>query len=119
MSENVEEEGLQISPEKLAEIKAEVKKLQKKYGKITVIATEGDEPKPVLVAYMRPATIAAVSRFSSQASKNEVLAAKGLAEDLFVGGDKELLTDDEAFLFGLMPNIDKIMKIRQSKIVNF
>lgn len=121
MSENVEDQEFVIGDEVKKTIEAKVKTLQKKHGKIQVIAVagmEGDD-KELYVAYMKKASIASFSRFTSKAKSDEVLAAKGLCDDLFVAGDKELLEDDELFMFGLMPQLDQIMKIRQSKVINF
>jgi hypothetical protein len=90
--------------------------------KIYPIVVEGivDEgEKPYYVAYMRTPDMKTFSKFMMSNTANAVIAQQQLARDCFLDGDKELLTDDDLFLRGLMPKLNVLVESRNAKVVNF
>jgi hypothetical protein len=58
------------------------------------------------------------SQYMSFIQKDVVQANKMLANAIFVEGDRELVDDDDLFLYGLMPQLSKIIDSRQGELVN-
>lgn len=102
---------------KMAALKKENPKL-KKVLPIVVFGDEGDE-KELYVAYFRKPNFKEYSKWMSLMKKDEVSALKSLATDCFLAGDKELIDDDNLFLFGSISQLGTIMESRQAEIVNF
>jgi len=120
------EEKELILPAELEEvIQAQCKKIvaeNPKIKRVIPIVVEGNESvgeKPYYVAYMRTPDMKAFSKFMMTNSANSIVAQQALAKDCFIDGDKELLTDDELFLLGLMPQLSVLIESRSAKIVNF
>lgn len=119
----MEEKELQIDLqfEETVKAKAEAIAAREKIKRVIPIVVEGREDlgeKPYFVAYMRIPSMKALSKFMMTSSANSVIAQQNLAKDCFIDGDKELLTDDELFLFGLMPQLNTLIEPRNAKIVN-
>ena len=55
----------------------------------------------------------------SLVKKDEVKAMKALANDCFIEGDKELVDNDNMFLFGTMAQLSVLLEARKGTIVNF
>jgi hypothetical protein len=120
------EEKELILPAELEEvIQAQCKKIvaeNPKIKRVIPIVVEGNESlgeKPYYVAYMRTPDMKAFSKFMMTNSANSIVAQQNLAKDCFIDGDKELLSDDELFLMGLMPQLSVLIESRSAKIVNF
>ena len=119
------EEKELILPAELEEvIQAQCKKIvaeNPKIKRVIPIVVEGNESlgeKPYYVAYMRIPDMKAFSKFMMTNSANSIIAQQALAKDCFVDGDKELLTDDDLFLMGLMPQLSILIEARSAKVVN-
>lgn len=120
------EEKELILPAEIEEvIQAQCKKIvaeNPKIKRVIPIVVEGNESlgeKPYYVAYMKTPDMKAFSKFMMTNSANSIVAQQALAKDCFIDGDKELLTDDELFLLGLMPQLSVLIESRSAKIVNF
>ena len=120
------EEKELLLPEELNEvIQAQCKKIvaeNPKIKRVVPIVIQGNEEfgeKPYYVAYMKTPDMKAFSKFMMTNSANSIIAQQNLAKDCFIEGDKELLTDDELFLMGLMPQLSVLIEARSAKIVNF
>ena len=117
-----QEDEVIVSSEELEEIKAKVEKLKKtlKLRKITPIIVEGTpaDSKPRYVGYFKEPEFKAFSRFQSAMGQDALQANRMLAADCFVDGDKELIEDDSMFMFGTMPQLDSLIVVRKSRIVN-
>lgn len=99
---------------KAAEIKA-----ANNLKKIFVVIVEGDEgdEKPFYVAYLRRPNLMHFSQYMNFVQKDLVQANKMLASNVFLGGDKELVDDDELFLYGTMQQLNQIIESRNSDLV--
>jgi hypothetical protein len=121
----MEEKEFLIDPQFEEVVKNKVKELlaaNQNVKKIYPIVVEGivDEgEKPYYVAYMRAPDMKTFSKFMMSNTANAVIAQQQLARDCFLDGDKELLTDDDLFLRGLMPKLNVLVESRNAKVVNF
>lgn len=102
---------------KMAVLKKENPKF-KKIIPIIVFGDEGDE-KELYTAYFRKPNFKEYSKWMSLMKKDEVSALKSLATDCFLAGDKELIDDDNLFLFGTITQIGTLVSTRQGEIANF
>lgn len=102
---------------RIAFLKKENPKLKNVYH-VVVFGEEGDS-KDMYVAYFRKPNLKEYSKWLSLMKKDEVMALRALAIDCFLDGDKELLDDEDLFLFGTMNNLSGIMQSRQVSIENF
>lgn len=103
---------------KLESLKKENPKENKRIRPIVVFGDEFDD-KEFYVGYFREPNFAAFSKFVQLQKKDDVAALRALAKDTFVDGDKEMIDDDSLFLYGLSPELGKILEARQTKVVNF
>lgn len=103
---------------KLESIKKENPKENKRIRPIVIFGDEFDD-KELYVGYFREPNFAAFSKFVQLQKKDDVAALRALAKDTFVDGDKEMIDDDSLFLYGLSPELGKILESRQTKVVNF
>lgn len=101
--------------QKAAELKA-----QNSIKKIFVVVVQGDVDsgeKPLYVGYFRRPNMMQFSQYMSFVQKDIVQANLMLARNTFVSGDKELVDDDELFLYGTMQQLGHIIDARNSDIV--
>lgn len=103
---------------KLESLKKENPKENKRIRPIVIFGDEFDD-KELYVGYFREPNFAAFSKFVQLQKKDDVAALRALAKDTFVDGDKEMIDDDSLFLYGLSPELGKILESRQTKVVNF
>lgn len=104
----------QIS-QKIDELKA-----QQKLKKVFVVIVQGDsetDEKPYYIAYFRRPNLMEFSQYMSFVQKDIVQASSMLAKNTIVGGDRELVDDDELFLYGTMQQLGHIIDSRNSDIV--
>lgn len=118
-----ENESLMIIPVELREsIKAKKAEIRQKTGKKRVfpIVVKGweDDEKPYYIAYLAQPNLAQFSQYMSFVQKDIVQANKMLATNIFIEGDRELVDDDDLFIYGLMPQLSKIIDSRQGELVN-
>lgn len=99
--------------------KAEELKAQHKLRKIFVIIVEGEEgdDKPLYIAYMRRPGLMHFSQYMNFAQKDVVQANKMLATNIFLAGDKELVDDEDLFLYGTMGQLSQIIDSRNADMV--
>lgn len=98
---------------KAAELKAK-HKIRKVY--ICIVKGEEDE-KPFYVAYLRKPSLPHFSQYVTFAPKDTIQANKMLAQNIFLDGDRELVDDDDLFLWGLMPQLNSILEMRSGELV--
>ncbi len=99
--------------------KAEALKAEHKLRKIFIIVVEGEEgdDKPFYIAYMRRPSLMHFSQYMNFAQKDVIQANKMLATNVFLAGDRELVDDDELFLYGAMNQLTSLIEARNAEMV--
>ena len=99
--------------------KAEELKAQHKLRKIFIIVVEGEEgdDKPLYIAYLRRPSLIHFSQYMNFVQKDLVQASKMLATNVFLAGDRELVDDDELFLYGTMQQLNHLIDSRNADMV--
>lgn len=99
--------------------KAEELKAQHKLRKIFIIVVEGEEgdDKPLYIAYLRRPSLMHFSQYMNFVQKDLVQANKMLATNVFLAGDRELVDDDELFLYGTMQQLNHLIDSRNADMV--
>lgn len=99
--------------------KAEELKAANKLRKIYIIVVEGEEgdEKPLYIGYMRRPSLAHFSQYMTFVQKDMVQANKMLASNVFLAGDRELVDDDELFLYGTMQHLNDLIDSRNADMV--
>lgn len=99
--------------------KAEALKAEHKLRKIFIIIVEGEEgdDKPLYIAYMRRPSLMHFSQYMNFAQKDVIQANKMLATNVFLAGDRELVDDDELFLYGTIGQLSQIIDSRNADMV--
>lgn len=115
--------GVELPEDLMKTIEGEVKAIKKanptlKKVHVIIIQGEGDDDKPYYVAYFKRPGVVGMSKFAAAAEKDKAIGAKVLANDNFIKGDRELIDNEDLFVYGLMPRILEILKTRSGKIVN-
>lgn len=90
-------------------------KLRKVFA--VVIAGEGEGDKPYYIGYFRRPGLMPFSQYMSFVQKDVVQANKNLAQSIFLEGDREMIEDEELFIYGLMQQIGSIVGSLDSKLV--
>lgn len=110
-----------ISEETNAVIKAKIKELQesRKIKHVFAIVVEGEEgdEKPLYIGYFRRPSLAHFSQYMSFVQKDIVQAAKMLASNTFVDGDRSLVDDDDLFIYGTFQKLTTLMENRNATLV--
>ena len=120
----IDNEENELPQELLDEIQAKIESLRKdkKAKRIYPIVVAGDEfgDKPYYVAYLKQPGFTEFTQYLEYSSSvNTATAMKELAKKCWLDGDTEVINDDSLFLFGLAPQMTKIIESRQSRIVTF
>lgn len=99
--------------------KAQELKEQYKLRKIfiVVVAGEDGDEKPLYIAYLRRPTLMHFSQYMNFVQKDLVQANKMLATNVFLAGDRELVDDDDLFLYGTMQQLSHIIDSRNADMV--
>ncbi|MBD5306622.1 MAG: hypothetical protein HDS14_03210 [Bacteroides sp.] len=99
--------------------KAEALKAEHKLRKIFIIIVEGEEgdDKPLYIAYMRRPGLMHFSQYMNFAQKDVVQANKMLAANIFLAGDREMVDDEDLFLYGTMGQLSQIIDSRNADMV--
>lgn len=100
--------------------KCEVLKKTHNLRHVYAVIVEGDsdsESKPFYIAYMRRPGLIHFSQYMNFINKDVVQASKMLANNVFLAGDRELIDDDELFLYGTMQQLNKLIDTRNSEFV--
>lgn len=102
-------------------INKKVMELKQKHGvkKVYVIVVEGDEDddKPLYIGYFRRPNLMYFSQYMNFVQKDLVQANKMLATNIFLDGDKELVDDDDLFLYGTMQQLSHVIDSRNADLV--
>lgn len=103
--------------EKIKALKASDPKLKKVYA--IIVDGDEDDEKEQYVGYFKRPSFVAFSKFLTISQKSDnAVAMRGLAKDCFVDGDKELVDDDDIFLFGTMAQLGNLIEVRHGQLVN-
>lgn len=104
--------------QQIAAKRDELSKMHKK--RVFVIAVKGweSDEKPLYIAYLTQPNLMQFSQYMSFMQKDIVQANQMLARNVFVDGDKELIDNEDLFLYGLMPQLSKIVDSREGELVN-
>ena len=99
--------------------KAEALKAEHKLRKVFVIIVEGEEgdDKPLYIAYMRRPGLMHFSQYMNFVQKDVVQANKMLATNIFLAGDREMVDDEDLFLYGTMSQLSQIIDSRNADMV--
>ena len=99
--------------------KAEALKAEHKLRKIFIIIVEGEEgdDNPLYIGYLRRPSLMHFSQYMNFVQKDVVQANKMLATNVFLAGDRELVDDDELFLYGTMSQLSQIIDSRNADMV--
>lgn len=110
----VSDEVSQHIAEKIKELKA-----QHNVKKVFVIVVEGDDDdeKPLYIAYFRRPNLMQFSVYMNFVQKDLVQANKQLASNIFLDGDRELVDDEDLFLYGTMQQLSGIINSRNADMV--
>ena len=111
----------EITPEITASIleKANAIRQEKGIKRIYPIVIVGDEfdEKPLYVGYFKRPDFPTFSMFMNKVNQDSVQASRMLAQNCFVDGDRELLNDDDLFLYGLMNQLTVLIDNRHAELV--
>jgi len=104
--------------EEIAKKAEELKKIHN-LRKVFVIVVQGDEDddKPLYIAYLRRPNLMHFSQYMNFVQKDLIQANKMLASNVFLAGDKELVDDEELFLYGTMQQLNRIIDARNADMV--
>jgi hypothetical protein len=112
---------VELSVETRELITKKIEELRTKTGvkRIQAIAVAGDEydEKPLYIGYFRRPNTMQFSLWMNQAQKDPVQANKTLAQNTFLDGDKELVDNEDLFLYGLMSRISDLIQSRNADLV--
>lgn len=99
--------------------KADELKKQHKVKKVFVVIVEGeeDDEKPLYIAYLRRPGLVHFSQYMNFVQKDLVQANKMLAQNVFLAGDRELIDDEELFLYGTMSQLTHLIDARNGELV--
>lgn len=115
-------QSLNIPLEVRNQIAIKTSELKTKFNvkKVFVIIVQGDTEageKPFYIAYLRRPNMMQFSQYMTFMQKDIVQANKMLAQNIFLDGDKELIDDEELFLYGTMGQLNHVVDSRNSDIV--
>ena len=99
--------------------KAEALKAQHKLRKIFVIIVEGEEgdSKPLYIGYFRRPSMMHFSQYMNFMQKDPIQANMMLANNVFIEGDREMVSDEELFLYGTMNQLAQLLEARNADLV--
>lgn len=113
--------AVEISVEVREQITKKIEELRTQTGnkRIQAIVVAGDEydEKPLYVGYFKRPNTMQFSLWMNQAQKDPVVANKTLAQNTFVFGDKELVDNEDLFLYGTMSKVAQLIESRNADLV--
>ncbi len=114
--------SLNIPVEVRSQIAAKTSELKARFGvkKVFVVIVQGDTElgeKPLYIAYFRRPNMMQFSQYMTFIQKDLVQANQKLAQNIYLDGDKELIDDEELFLYGTMQQLNHVIDSRNSDIV--
>lgn len=98
--------------EKVAELKR-----TRNLKRVFVIVVEGDTDageKPLYIGYFERPNLMHFSQYMTFVQKDITQANKMLARNTFITGDRELVDDDDLFLYGAMQQLTKLIESRNA-----
>lgn len=103
-------------------IAEKIKELKVKHGvkKVFVIVVEGDVAdgeKPLYIGYFRRPNLMQFSVYMNFVQKDLIQANKQLAMNVFLDGDRELVDDEDLFLYGTMQQLSHVIDSRNADMV--
>lgn len=101
--------------QKIDELKA-----AKKVKRVFVIIVQGDTEVgelPYYIGYFRRPNLMEFSQYMTFAQKDIAQASSMLAQQVFLDGNKELVTDEDLFLYGTMSQLNHVVDSRNTDIV--
>lgn len=115
-------QSLNIPVEVRNQISLKANELKAKYNvkKVFVVIVEGDTEageKPYYIAYLRRPNLMQFSQYMTFVQKDLVQANQMLAQNIFLDGDKELIDNEELFLYGTMNQLNHVIDARNSDLV--
>ena len=117
----LDENEVNISVAMREEITKKIEELRQSTGnkRIQAIVVVGDEydEKPMYVGYFKRPNTMQFSIWMNQAQKDPVVANKTLAQNCFISGDKELVDDEDLFLYGTMSKVAQLIESRNADLV--
>ena len=111
-----------VSAEISQAIAEKIKELKAKHGvkKVFVIVVEGDVAdgeKPLYIGYFRRPNLMQFSVYMNFVQKDLIQANKQLAMNVFLDGDRELVDDEDLFLYGTMQQLSHVIDSRNADMV--
>lgn len=115
-------QSLNIPLEVRNQIALKANELKAKFNvkKVFVVIVEGDTEsgeKPYYIAYLRRPNLMQFSQYMTFIQKDLVQANQMLAQNIFLDGDKELIDNEELFLYGTMNQLNHVIDARNSDLV--
>lgn len=112
-----------LSNELKKKISDKVKELHEKDTKLKrvfpfVIMGDEYDSKPFYVIYIKEPSLMQFSKYMTLQQSDATVAMRTLANDCYLDGDKELISDDSLFLFGLSTQLGQIIQVRNGSLVN-
>lgn len=111
-----------LDPKVVEAIEKKAAELKEKHpkSKIIPLLVEGEpgDDKEIYVGYFTQPSFVNFSKYMTFAQKDQASAMRQLARDCFLEGDKELIDNDSLFLFGLMGQLQHIIKMRGGRVIN-
>lgn len=111
-----------LDPKVQAAIEKKVADLKANNPKAKIIPLlvegDGDDEKDIYIGYFSQPSFINFSKYLTLSQKDQASAMRQLAKDCFVDGDRELIDDDSLFLFGLMGQLQHIIKMRGGRVIN-
>lgn len=111
-----------LDPKVQAAIEKKVADLKANNPKAKIIPLlvegDGDDEKDIYVGYFSQPSFINFSKYLTLSQKDQASAMRQLAKDCFVDGDRELIDDDSLFLFGLMGQLQHLIKMRGGRVIN-
>lgn len=111
-----------VSAEVAQAIADKVNELKSRHGvkKVFVIVVEGDVSdgeKPLYIGYFRRPNLMQFSLYMNFVQKDLIQANKQLAMNVFLDGDRELVDDEDMFLYGTMQQLSHVIDSRNADMV--
>ena len=111
-----------LDPKVQAAIEKKVAELKENNPKARIIPLmvegEGSDEKDIYVGYFVQPSFLNFSKYLTLSQKDQASAMRQLAKDCFLDGDRELIADASLFLFGLMGQLQHLIKMRGGRVIN-
>lgn len=117
MEKELDKKIIEEIKSKIASLKAD--KPKRKIFPLVVFGEDGDD-KEVYVGYFARPNMMTFDKFLTMSkSQGEVKSMNVLANDCFIDGDRELIDNEDLFIYGLMPQLSTILNSRTGQLATF